>query len=291
MSSFLLSRLRSSGAFERVLRERFSEPLHLNLLAVFVSLFGNYRTRVYFDLAFRQYTAFCLLDAADRAAALGLRQISVIEFGVASGAGLLNICENAAAITKLTGVDFAIYGFDTGAGLPPPRSHRDHPELYKHGDFPMNRAALEARLPQNAKIIFGDIAVTIPKFVENELTAPLGYVAVDVDYYWSAVDALKIFAAASPALYLPLVNIYLDDCQDAYHNPSCGEMLACSEFNMEHELRKIHPYTALAEKRLFKNASWITKIYAAHILDHAVRTRGAVRGSMKSVSNPYLEAS
>jgi len=253
-----------------------------------VAVLGGYRARVYFDLVFRQYTAFCMLDAADRAANLGLKRISVVEFGVASGAGLLNICDNARAIRKATGIEFDIYGFDTGAGLPPPRSYRDHPELYQQGDFPMNFRALQARLPENAKLVLGDIATTVPQFLREGL-APLGYVALDVDYYWSAVEALRIFSGP-PEFYLPLVNLYLDDCHDAYHNPSCGEMLACQEFNEANDLRKIFPYTALREKRLLKRASWPSKIYSVHVLDHKIRTEGVNRISKKIIANPQLDA-
>ena len=49
---------------------------------------------------------------------MGLESITAIEFGVAAGAGLLNICEIAKNLTKETGVKFKIYGFDTGAGMP-----------------------------------------------------------------------------------------------------------------------------------------------------------------------------
>src|ERR1700722_12106696 len=114
MASLFWSRLRGRGAFERVFRERLSEPFHLNALSLFVAAFGSYRSKVYFDLAFRPYTAFCLLNAADRAKQLGLKRISALEFGVASGAGLLNICKNAEAITRATGVEFDVIGFDTG---------------------------------------------------------------------------------------------------------------------------------------------------------------------------------
>lgn len=289
MGSLLSSRLRTPGAYERVLRERLSEPLHLNAMSAFVALFGDHRAKVYWDLKFRQYTAFSLLDAADHASALGVKRISVIEFGVASGAGLLNICEHAAATTKLTGVEFEVYGFDTGKGLPPPRSYRDHPELYQAGDYPMNIAGLKARLPQNASLILGDIGETVPAFLHEGRHAPLAYVALDVDYYWSAVEALKVLCGPAEQ-YMPLVVLYLDDSQDPYHNPSCGEMLACQEFNEQEPFRKIHPYTALREKRLFKNASWISKIWAVHVLDHKVRTEGANRKTMKVISNPMVEA-
>jgi hypothetical protein len=288
MMRLLLSRLGTAGAFERLFRERLSEPLHLNTIAAFVAAFGNYRAKVYFDLAFRQYTAFNLMDAANRAATLGINRISALEFGVASGAGLLNICENAGAVTRTTGVEIEVYGFDTGAGLPPPRNYRDHPELYRSGDYPMNFTALEAKLPHAAKLILGDIASTVPRFLSTGTFAPLGYVSLDVDYYWSSVEALRIFSGP-PDLYLPIVNLYLDDSQGEYHNPSCGELLACQEFSDAHEFRKIHSYTGLREKRLFKNASWISKIYAVHVLDHPTRTRESTRSTAKAISNPYLE--
>ena len=288
MMGFLLSRLGTTGAVERVFRERLSEPLHLNGIAAIVAAFGTYRAKVYFDVAFRQYTAFNLMDAAKRAANLGIKRISALEFGVATGAGLLNICENASAVTRATGIEIEVYGFDTGAGLPPPRSYRDHPELYRAGDYVMNFSALEAKLPPNAKLILGDIAATVPRFLADGFFAPLGYVSLDVDYYWSSVEALRIFDGA-PDLYLPIVNLYLDDSQDDYHNPSCGELLACQEFSDAHEFRKIHPYTGLREKRLFKNASWISKIYAVHVLDHPTRARESTRSIAKAISNPYLE--
>jgi hypothetical protein len=272
---------------ERLFRERLSEPLHLNLLSLFVGAFGSYRAKVYFDLVLRQYTAFCLLDAAQRAASLGLRRVAVLEFGVASGAGLLNICENAQRVTKATGVEFEVYGFDTGGGLPPPRSYRDHPELYQSGDFPMDLDGLRAKLPTFAQLILGDVADTVPKFLAKAAAAPIAYVAIDVDYYWSAVEALRVFTGG-PARYLPLVNVYLDDCHSPYHNEDCGELLACSEFNQEQSMRKIHQYTALAEKRLFKNASWISKIFCLHVLDHEIRQSGAARTLQKTVENPYL---
>ena len=107
-------------------------------------------------------------------------------------------------------------------------------------------------------------------------------VAIDVDYYWSAAEALQIFTGPAE-MYLPLVDLYLDDCQVVYHNPSCGELLALSELNEATALRKIHPYTALREKRLLKNASWISKIYALHVLDHPVRSVEAQADGLAAV--------
>src|SRR6516225_7599284 len=47
---------------------------------------------------------------------VGIKTVSLVEFGVASGAGLTNIVEIAKKVTRCTGVEFTIYGFDTGQG-------------------------------------------------------------------------------------------------------------------------------------------------------------------------------
>ena len=121
----------------RVLYERLPEPLHLNILSIFVALFGNYKMKIAFDLVVRQQYAFSLLKTAELAMVRGLKSVTVIEFGVAAGAGLVNICNISRNITKLTGVEFNIVGFDSGQGMPPPRDHRDHPEIFSEGSYPL----------------------------------------------------------------------------------------------------------------------------------------------------------
>jgi hypothetical protein len=59
------------------------------------------------------------LYVADEAKKLGLKSVTLAEFGVANGAGLLNICLVAQRVTKATGIEFDIYGFDSGKGMPP----------------------------------------------------------------------------------------------------------------------------------------------------------------------------
>src|SRR5277367_899693 len=196
----------------RVLYERFPEPLHLNVLSIFVALFGSYKTKIAFDLVVRQQYAFSLLKTAELAQAQGLKSVTVIEFGVAAGAGLLNICNISSHITRLTGVEFQIFGFDSGHGMPPPCDHRDHPEVFSEGSFPViDRSALVRALPQNARLILGDIQETLPHFMAG-LTAgsPLGFVVIDVDYYSSAKDYLNIFLGEADR-YLPCTLVYLDD--------------------------------------------------------------------------------
>ncbi|HEX6391582.1 MAG TPA: hypothetical protein VFZ89_19110, partial [Solirubrobacteraceae bacterium] len=163
-------KLRHGRIWRRILLERGTEPLHLNLLSLIVLVAGSFRAKVAFDLVVRQHHAFSLLKQADRARALGKSRVAVAEFGVASGAGLVNIAKVAQRVTRATGVEFEIYGFDTGAGMPPPRDYRDHPELYAAGDFAMDLDQLRAALPANVHLIIGDVAETVPGFVAS-LTA------------------------------------------------------------------------------------------------------------------------
>jgi hypothetical protein len=154
----------------------------------------------------------------------------------------------------------------------------------------MDEDRLRKALPDFAELRIGPIATTVKTFVESlSPTEPLGYVALDVDYYSSSKDALAVFAGDA-AQYLPHVLLYVDDMQFAGHNPWQGELLAVSEFNDEHAARKIAPYNFLRESRLFKRAVWISQMHSLYILDHpaiqARRTRAPVH-----LSNPYLRKS
>ncbi|HVN29697.1 MAG TPA: hypothetical protein VMT64_14465, partial [Candidatus Binataceae bacterium] len=180
----------------RLLSGRLAEPLHLNLAAAFVGLFGSYRSRVAFDVVRRPEYALGMLQAADRAGSAGLRRIIAIEFGVASGAGLLAMCRIAEETTRCTGVAIEIVGFDGGVGLPAPIDYRDHPDLWIKGDYPMpDRDRLLRALPPNARIIFGPLTDTVPRFVESMTPdRPIGFASVDVDLYSSAHECLQVFA-------------------------------------------------------------------------------------------------
>jgi hypothetical protein len=260
-------------------------------MSLFVALFGTLRARIAFDLVVRQQHAFGLLRAADSARALGRDRIIAVEFGVASGGGLLNLCDVARRVTGTTGVKFEIVGFDTGTGMPEPLDYRDHPEHYAAGDFPMDRPALEAKLPPNARVIYGDVSETVTEFL-GELTgdAPLGFVALDLDYYSSSRAALRLLADPNPSKYLPLVPIYLDDVAFPAHNEWCGELLAVKEFNADCALRKIEKYNFLRNTRVFKNPAWIDHMYSLQVLDHPARQPGAAGASRPRIvlDNPYL---
>lgn len=269
---YIWRRLFAKGRFRSLVVERLSEPLHMNAMAVLIAVFGSFRQKVDFDLIVRPQFAFPILFAADFAKRRCVPRITIAEFGVASGAGLINMCNIAASVTKETGIQIDIVGFDTGTGMPKGLDYRDHPECFQPGDFPMNADALRRALPSNAKLVLGPIRETVKDFIASlSPEAPLAFISVDVDYYSSAVDVLKVLEG-SPNKYLPIILTYLDDIRIDGANPWCGELLAVQEFNASHALRKIAPFTMLRSKRLFKNPRWIDQIYMAHIFDHRTRT-------------------
>jgi hypothetical protein len=289
---FLLRKLQHKDVWERILRERLTEPLHLNGISLLVWALGSYRAKIAFDLVVRQWNAFGILKAADEAKALGINRVSLVEFGVAAGAGLMNMAEIAANVTRVTGVQFRLYGFDTGAGLPLPRDYRDHPDLYQRGECGMDHDALRHALPANAHLVLGDLADTVGPFIDTLPPAePIGYVSVDVDYYSSTVSALRLLAA-SPEKYLPVTFMFFDDINNERHTSACGELLAIDEFNRAHRLRKIEPHRFLANSRVFRRADWIKHMYYLHVLDHPHRrTRSREALPKVWIENPYLKKS
>lgn len=290
MRNKLWNKLLEPRILRRIYEERLGEPLVYNLASIWFMLFGSTRQKIEYDLVPRNGYAFCILKAADLAREVGVKRLTLVEFGVAAGAGLLNMCYIADKVSKETGVEFDIVGFDTGAGMPPPRDYRDHPEKYFTGDFPVtNREALLKSLPSNARIYFGPIAETL-KEAEREFSAPLGFVSIDVDYYWSTLEALQILTWA-PDKYLPWVPMYFDDVQDVEDTPFAGELAALHEFNKQGEMRKISLMNFLAKRRIFKNAIWHEQIYFAHIFDHPWRSIENItkrRTSVTVLTNPFI---
>src|SRR5215469_2471254 len=102
--------------------ERYAERATelLNLLALFVQVFGSFSSKVPFDLVRPRKYAFGTLEAARGARDQGKREVTMIEFGVAAGGGLLGMCDLAGRVTEITGVKIKVVGFDTGVGMPPP---------------------------------------------------------------------------------------------------------------------------------------------------------------------------
>lgn len=267
----LFKKLSQPHIWERLFYERLTEPLHLNAMALGVAAFGSFRAKVKWDLVVRQNNAYAILKAGDAARALGIKTVSLAEFGVATGSGLMNMAEIARKVTEETGVEFKLYGFDTGEGMPPARDYRDHPDMYGSGDFKMDVDRLKAKLPNNCHLKLGPVAETVGAFLKSlPDSEPLGYAVIDVDYYYSAVDAFRIFAG-KPTQYLPLALVYLDDIWCERHNSACGERLALAEWNADHPQRLVERHPFLEQGRIFRRARWLNQMHFLHVLDHPQR--------------------
>ncbi|MFK7781946.1 hypothetical protein [Psychroserpens sp.] len=286
---FLLKRLSQKNSWNKVFKQRLTEPFHLNIIALFVFIFGSFRKKVAYDLIIRPQHAFGLLNAADQAKERGFNEVIVIEFGVANGAGLMNLIAIAEKVTKTTGIKIHIYGFDTGEGMPEPIDYRDHPEYYNTGDFPMNKELLEEKIKGKATIIYGPIKEKISEFISNiSEKAPIGFVSIDVDYYSSTKDVLELFKASANN-FLPLTYVYLDDIFMLHHNEKCGELLAISEFNNEQAFRQLSYHRFFENQRIFKNANWVKQLYYFHVLDHPYRSDLKRERKAYVLDNPYLK--
>ena len=256
-----------------------NQPFHMLAIEVLIKCFGSFRARESLGLVQpRPNYAYGLLRAADISLWLGRSKATVIEFGVAAGAGLLAMIETAEQVTRATGVAFRIVGFDSGRGLPAFEGYKDHPELWAPGDFAMSdRARLEERVRGKAELVFGDIADTVGPFMDSlNPEAPLGFIAVDVDLYSATVACLRVLTGR-PELYNPAVAVYLDDITTYFGNRWCGEVAAVEEFNTAQPRRKIDRDYTLPGRRPHKALGWYPRMYVAHILDHDVRTRVRTR--------------
>ncbi len=209
-----------------------------------------------------RWGVFC---AALAAKALGLKKISVIEFGVAGGNGLVFLEEIAEEATRRSGVEIEVYGFDTGTGLPKPQDYRDLPQMWREGFYGMDVPALKQRL-KRAQLVLGPVSETVPKFIKSN-PAPVGFIAFDMDLYSSTTDAFQLFRD-SEKLILPRVVCYFDDIIGFSHSDFTGERLAISEFNTQNKMRKISQIYGL-KKFVGDRGPWLDMMFLLHAFDHS----------------------
>src|SRR6516164_3326984 len=225
---------------------------------VFLKLIGDKR------IALKPMYAWGVLQAAALAKVLKLPSISVIEFGVAGGAGLLSLEAAALRVRDITGVAVRTYGFDTGQGLPKPIDYRDQPNMWFEGQLTMNRNQLEGAL-REACLDTDPLCETVPRFV-SQVHAPIGFISFDLDLYSSTRQAFDVFLG-KPESLLPRVACYFDDIYGHTYNDFCGERLAIKEFNERNEERKI---SAMHGLRYFlpgvgAKEPWVDAMYFAHV--------------------------
>jgi len=227
---------------------------------------GKYSTRLSLNIIPRPEYGYCLFQAAKLAQKLGYKTISVIEFGVAGGNGLVNLELHATKIKEQLGIELEIYGFDTGFGLPKPTDYRDLPYHWKEGFYKVDLDKLTTKLSKS-KLVIGDVEKTVDSFVKSYAPAPIGAIIFDLDYYSSTKNALKLLSN-NPDGFLPRVFTYFDDVlggEIELYGEHTGERLAIDEFNSESNDVKISiPYYL----RVDPAHQWHQKIWVCHFFKH-----------------------
>lgn len=271
--------------WKRIYIERLSEPLIYNFVSIFIFIFGSFIKKINYDLIPRQPYAFGLNEAFKIAKLENKKKILILEFGVASGAGLYNLAYISKKLSKAYKINYEIIGFDTGKGMPPPVDYRDHPEKYCTGDFPPLNLNYK-KLPQ---LYLGSIAKTL-KLLKNDLkkNINIAFISIDVDYYSSTLAALKVLNFQKNA-YCSKTVMYFDDTNNIDHNKYCGEFLAINDFNKKNKYRKICKMNVLRNWRIFKNAIWLDQMYYMHSFDNDYRKpKNWKNKKIKKIINPYI---
>lgn len=215
----------------------------------------------------RPHYMWGVLQGMNLARTLGIRRVSIAEFGVAGGNGLVALEKIVETLEPHFGVQVDIYGFDTGAGLPKPQDYRDIPNTYAEGEYVMDSDMLRKRL-KKSQLKLGLVEDTIDDFIRSR-PAPMAFFSIDLDYYHATMAALRLLEAPFDSL-LPRVWCYFDDIMGPTKCEFTGERLAISDFNSSHEMRKIAPIVGLpwALPGQFFHQVWLRKMYLTHIFDH-----------------------
>ena len=210
--------------------------------------------------------AYCTYHAADLARRLGIPRISVIEFGVAGGNGLLFLRDFAARVRQALGVEVEVYGFDTGAGLPEVTALEDLPYWFRTSLYRMDQAALQAKL-NPAKLVLGNVADTVSTFFTQHNPAPVGAIFNDLTLYTSTRDSLKLLDQPV-SRFLPRLFMYFDDVigtEIEMYSECNGQLLAISEFNR----RQQAVHLGLNQNLLTRNdVDYRYQVYYAHLRSH-----------------------
>ena len=228
---------------------------------------GSFKFRLDMHALKRMQYAYICFHAAQLGKKLGHEKISVIEYGVAGGQGLLILEEHVKEIEKYFNIKIEIYGFDSGQGLPEPTDYRDLPYHWKKGFYSMEKDSLKNKLIK-AKLIIGNINETSKSFFSEYSPSPIGAVIHDFDFYSSTKVALSMMENNSK-FFLPRVFSYFDDTignELELYNDYTGERLAINEFNLNNNDIKIcNPYHLKASKPEI----WHHQIWICHFFKHS----------------------
>lgn len=216
----------------------------------------------------RPQYAFGVNQAIYLASKLKHSKVSVIEFGVATGEGLLVLEAYATELGRRAGIEVEVYGFDLGSGLPAPSDYRDLGYAWQRGAYQMDIEGLRKRL-KSARLVLGDVRDTVTEFLRAE-HAPIGFISFDLDYYSSTTAAFQVFAGPDNSI-LPRVICYFDDVVSDGHQLHCdrvGELLAIREFNKnEKSGHTLAPIGRLEVNLMFPSV-WTQQLWVYHRFQH-----------------------
>jgi hypothetical protein len=229
--------------------------------------FLSYENRLGICAVDRPNYGHCLFEAAKLATRLNYPRISAIEFGCGGGNGLLSAEMHMAELEKLFPIQFELYGFDSGEGLPAAKDYRDFPYYFNSGQFKMDIGRLRSKL-KRAKIVIGNVRDTSQTFFEEYHPAPIGCIFHDLDYYSSTIDSFNIFKRDN-SYFLPRIFMYFDDTigdNTWLTSEFAGELLAIKEFNLANLTKKIAANRAI--RAMYADQWWAQQIYIYHDFDH-----------------------
>lgn len=208
-----------------------------------------------------------LLCAARTAQAIGTKEFTAIEFGVASGNGLIALEQHAMTVGKRLGMSIRVIGFDTSLGLPSRTDPRDCPFALRGGEFKMDEAKLRARL-HHAQLRLGDVAETVRSFALENFP-PIGFIANDFDLYTSTRDSFALLDV-EPHRLLPRVSMYFDDLIGYPYTTMNGEWAAINEFNSTHKDRQIGQIYGLKHRlgSVYRFTLWVEEFFVLDVFDH-----------------------
>ncbi len=257
----------TTSIIPRVLtRAAMEPPVRLFSKALLTITSHDVERRARWDISQRPAYLLGVLTAAKQALKQNVPEISVLEFGVAGGSGLLALQDEARAVEDATGVRIRVYGFDMGDGLPPLiGDHRDHPDEWQEGDYPMDEQSLRRKLQPRTTLILGNVEDTARSFFADHRPPPIGFVSFDLDLYSSTRDALRVFTSADSQM-LWHVPLYFDDIGYLYAHKFAGELLAIDEFNQQNEQVKIDRWHDVKARRPFPDEAYLDRMFVAHDL-------------------------
>ena len=153
-------------------------------------------------------------------------RISAIEFGSRGGNGLLALENAAELVEQEMGIEVDVYGFDTGAGLPPPLDYRDLPNLYTATAYPDGRGIIaqstvetRAAHPGVGRGNRADVSL-----LSNP--APIGFISVRCGLLHVDSRRLQGSGMRSGRSSCPRIHCYFDDMIGFTFSEYTGERLA-----------------------------------------------------------------